>query len=46
MKKEDVSTVFVGIRINRINKMKIELLAKKNLRSVSKEIERLIIEAK
>ena len=38
-------TVFMGVRVSKEAKKKIEKLAKNNLRSVSKEIERLIREA-
>jgi hypothetical protein len=42
--KED--TVFIGIRVKKEIKNKIEKIAKRNLRSVSKEIEMLIRRAK
>ena len=37
--------IHVGIRISKEAKKKIDELAKKNLRTTSKEIERLIMEA-
>jgi len=43
---ENKNIVFMGIRISQEAKEKIEKIAKKNLRSVTKEIERLIMEAK
>ena len=40
------NVVYLGVRISPEAKEKIEKLAKKNLRSVAKEIERLIMECK
>ena len=38
-------TINVGIRISKEAKKRIDELAKKNLRTMSKELERLIMEA-
>ncbi len=43
---EKTETIFIGIRVTPEAKKKIERMAKENRRSMSKEIERIIMEAK